>query len=261
MKEFYIDRDGFKIHAKLDLPENIKQPDGSIRIPLVIVVHGFTGHMEERHILAVSQAAREAGMATLRVEMYGHGKTDGSFEHHTILDWVLDLLYVISYAEKLPFVSDIYLMGHSQGGLTLMLAAGLKADRIRAIIPLSPAISIRERCRSGKLFGGTFDPDRIPDSLTLGSGRVISGDYIRTGKDLPIEQAIDAFHGPVLIVHGTADESVPVRCSSWAAKRYQNAKLVLIDGDTHCYDHHLDQVTEAVTDFLSRTSPSPALAL
>lgn len=244
--EFYIDKDGFRIHAKLDLPKEV----AGEKIPLVIVVHGFTGHMEERHILAVAKAAREAGMATLRVEMYGHGKSDGIFEHHNILDWIADMLYVVDYAKSLPFAGDLYLMGHSQGGLLTMLIGGLKADQLKAIIPLSPAISIREGCREGELFGAKFDPDHIPDSLTLGNGRVISGDYIRTAAALPVEQAIDAFKKPVLIIHGEADESVPVRFSRWAAERYRNAKLVLIPEDTHCYDRHLEKVTEAVKEFL-----------
>ena len=45
-KEFYIDKDGFRIHAKLAIPgdrtvEKVMQP-GAVRIPLVIVVHGLT---------------------------------------------------------------------------------------------------------------------------------------------------------------------------------------------------------------------------
>ena len=45
-KEFYIDKDGFRIHAKLAIPgdrtvEKMMQP-GAERLPLVIVVHGLT---------------------------------------------------------------------------------------------------------------------------------------------------------------------------------------------------------------------------
>ena len=35
-----------------------------------------------------------------------------------------------------------------------------------------------------------------------------------------------------------------------AAELYKNAKLVIIPGDTHCYDHHLEMVTEAVKEFM-----------
>lgn len=31
-----------------------------------------------------------------------------------------------------------------------------------------------------------------------------------------------------------------------------NAKLVLIPGDTHCYDHHLEAATEAVAEWIRK---------
>lgn len=261
-KEFFIDKDGFRIHAKLDFPEGYGKlgsggyEDPAVcglpeKIPVVIVVHGITGHMEERHIRAVSEAARRTGKATLRVEMYGHGKSSGAFQNHTIPDWVLEILCVIDYARSLPFAGDIYLMGHSQGGLSIMLAAALKADQLKAIIPLSPAIVIRDGCRDGELFGQKFDPDHLPERLKIGEDRYVTSNYIRTARILPVEKAIDAFRKPVLIVHGAADETVPIRYAEEAAERYQNAKLVPVPGDTHCYDHHLEVVTEAVERFLS----------
>ena len=44
MKEFYIDSDGIRLHAKLDRVNENEQG------PLCILIHGFTGHMEEEHI-------------------------------------------------------------------------------------------------------------------------------------------------------------------------------------------------------------------
>ena len=62
---------------------------------------------------------------------------------------------------------------------------------------------------------------------------------------------MDAYHGPVLIVQGTADASVPWGYAAQAAKRYKNAELSLISGDTHCYDRHLEQAEAAVRQSLS----------
>ena len=64
------------------------------------------------------------------------------------------------------------------------------------------------------------------------------------------EDEIERYTGPVLIVHGDADEAVPVEYAYKAAELYKNAKLVIIPGDTHCYDHHLEMVTEAVKEFM-----------
>lgn len=244
-KEFYIDQDGFKLHAKLDFPENAQG-----KMPLVILVHGLTGHMEEDHITAVAKKITEVGMACLRVEMYGHGKSDGQFKNHNVMIWVNELLYVISYAEQLDFVTDLYLAGHSQGGLTIMLAAGLVPDKIKAILPLSPATVIKDSCINGNFFGNKFDAENIPSELHFWDNAMVTDNYVRIGKILPIDEAIASYNGPVCIIHGTADTAVPVSYGIDADSKYSNSKLILIEGSEHCYDGHLEEVTSAVGTFL-----------
>ena len=243
-REFYIDHDGIALHAKLDFPEDAE------KCPLVIVAHGFTGHMEERHITAVASALNEAGFASLRVELYGHGKSGGSFRRHTIFKWVSELLTVIDYAAKLDFVTNLYLTGHSQGGLATILAGGMNPDRLKAIIPLSPAVIIKEGALKGDMLGAAFDPLHIPDTVEFPDGKLLDASYFRTAQLLPVEEAVKRYRGPVLIVHGDEDEAVPYRCAVELEKEYENAKLVTIPGDDHCYDYHLDQVLEAVTSFV-----------
>ncbi|MBR0408913.1 MAG: alpha/beta fold hydrolase [Clostridia bacterium] len=241
----YIMDDGIRLNAKLDMPTPAEG-----KRPLVIIIHGFTGHMEERHIVAVSQMLNGIGFATLRVDMYGHGNSDGKFENHTLYKWLNNALTVIDYARKLDFVTDLYLCGHSQGGMTVMLAGAMKRDVIKGIIPLSPAWMIPEAARKGTLLGLSFAPDHIPDTLPAWGGRVLSGNYVRIAQTIRVEDAIDRYDGPVLIVHGDRDEAVPVEYGVKAANRYKQCKLVLIPGDTHCYDYHLDQVLDAVRDWM-----------
>lgn len=241
----YITDDGLRLNASIDMPAS-----AGAKCPLVIVIHGFTGHMEERHILAVSRTMNEIGFATLRVDMYGHGHSDGTFKNHTLYKWLTNALTVIDYARGLDFVTDIYLCGHSQGGLTVMLAAALKHDVIKGLIPLSPACMIPEIARKGELLGLQFDPDNIPDVLYSWDGRELDGNYARVAQTIHVEEAIARYKGPTLIVHGDEDEAVPVEYGIRAAESYANAKLVLIPGDTHCYDHNLEQVTDAVRAWL-----------
>ena len=109
MKEFYIADDGIQLHAKLDMPEEKE------KCPLVIVFHGLTGNMEERHITAVSNAMNEIGFATLRVELYGHGKSGGTFEQHNLMKWINNAMTVTDYAKTLDFVTDLYICGDWSG--------------------------------------------------------------------------------------------------------------------------------------------------
>ena len=88
----YITEDGLRLNATLDMPV-----DAGEKCPLVIVIHGFTGHSEERHIVAVSEALNEIGFATLRVDMYGHGDSDGQFHDHTLFKWLTNALAVFDW--------------------------------------------------------------------------------------------------------------------------------------------------------------------
>ena len=243
MKEFYINDDGVRIHAKLQKPENAE------KCPLVIIVHGFTGHMEERHILAVSDAVNEIGFASLRVEMYGHGKSDGRFEDHTLLKWINNINAVIDYARTLDFVTDLYLCGHSQGGLLTVLAGGMRNNQLKGIIPMSPAVMIPEGARKGNILGIPFDPNDIPDVMTAGP-LTLKGGYIRAAQLIHVEDEVTRFHGPVLLIHGTKDEAVPYQCSVELNEQYENSRLVTIPDDNHGYALHLDMVIKAVKEFL-----------
>ena len=249
MQEYCIVNDGIRYHAKLEKPENTE------KCPLLIIFHGFTGHMEERHILAVRDTALSAGYAALRVEMYGHGQSDGEFRDHTLYKWVTGALAVIDYALKLDFVTDLLIAGHSQGGLLTMLVGGMRQERIKAIIPLSPAWMIPEQAREGEVLGVSFDPLCIPEEIQ-GESWTLKGDYIRTARTIHPEEEIDRFNGPVLIVQGDADDAVPLEYAYKAAERYKNATLLIIPGDTHCYDRHLEQMTEAVRNFLIQIKES-----
>ena len=244
MKEYYIEDDKIKLHAKLDMPGDVK------KCPLVIVVHGYTGDMEEAHIVGVAQAMNEAGFATLRVEMYGHGKSDGKFRDHTLYKWVSNMLAVVEHTKSLDFVTDLYLCGHSQGGLLVMLIAGMCPDSFKAIIPLSPAWMIPECARTGEFLGTKIDPVNIPDEFYQDGVNQLSGNYVRVAQTIHVEDEIDRYGGPVLIVHGDMDESVPYEYGKKAAELYKNGTLVTIEGDDHCYDYHLDLVQKAVKDFL-----------
>lgn len=250
----YIMDDGIRLHVKLDRP-----PSGAAKCPLVIVIHGFTGHMEERHITAVSEMLNEIGCATLRVDMYGHGNSGGEFRNHTLFKWMTNAMTVIDYARSLDFVTDIYLCGHSQGGLAVILAAALKHDLIRGIIPMSPGTVIPECARRGDMLGLTFDPDHVPDEIVSPDGWVLSGNHIRTAQMIYVEDAIDRYTGPVLIIHGDADATIPVQASVDAAARYRDARLEVIPGDTHCYDFHLDMAVDAVRRWMLEQLAAPAV--
>lgn len=241
--EIYISDDGIRLKLVLEKPE------GAGRRPLALLLHGFTSAMDRPHTVLAAQAMREAGFATARMDLYGHGSSGGEFRKHTLWKWVSNVMAAISWARGLDFVPDIYLSGHSQGGLAAALAAGMEPDRIAGLILRAPAFMIPRGAREGNLLGYTFDPEHVPDSLPIYDGLELDGDYIRVAQAIHAEEAMDRYKGPVLILHGGRDDIVPVEGSVKAAERYSNCELAVIPGETHHFDRYPEEMARLIRDY------------
>lgn len=246
--ESYLYDDGIRLHLKLDTPEI--DFDEEQKTPLMILLHGLTGHMEERHIVALKDTCLSHGFSVLRADLYGHGKSGGAFHDHTLFKWLSNIMRITDFAKSLKWADGLYLMGHSQGGYATMLAAGMRPDAYRAIIPLAPGTSLEFGAKSGRTVGMCFDPSAVPDELPMPVTNPLSGNYIRVLQMLDVRAAMKRYKGPVLVVHGDADQTVPVECAYEAKALYQDCRLSIIPGDRHCFDYHLDQVQDAVGAFL-----------
>ncbi len=247
MKDFYIESNNTRIHCRLDLPHECQH------CPMIIIFHGLTGHMEEEHLSALAEAATESGYAALRADLYGHGESGGMFADHTISIWLKQVLAVTDYAKSLPFVTGLYIAGHSQGGLAAALAAGMRPEDYQALILLSPALNIPEDARRGIfLHDFRFTPGQFPKSFAF-SGHELNGSYLADAAKIHAEDALRQYTGPILFVHGDQDEIVPLSVSQKAAALYRNSKLVILPGDDHDYHMHADRMTEAVRQFLTET--------
>ena len=242
MEEFYINDDSIKLHVKLDKPTNTP-------CPLVILIPGLHGDMEEQLLTTTVETLNNKQYAVLRVELYGHGKSQGTYKEHTLYKWITNTLKVIEYAKTIPWKTDIYLSGHSQAGLITILAAAMCQDDIKAIIPLAPAITIPEDARKGKVLNTTFDQNHIPDTL-LFDNEAISGNYFRTAQTIHIEDALEKYNKPIYIFQGSEDELIPIQTIQELASRYHNIHLTIIQDDNHCFDYHLDTYAKELQKIL-----------
>ena len=242
----FIEDDGIPLSLVLEKPES---PDPC---PLVILLHGFGSAKERLHNVRAAEAMRSAGFATIRMDLYGHGESGGEFRRHTLWKWISNVMTVIAYAGSLDFVTDIFLSGHSQGGLVAALTAGMEPDRIRGLILRAPAFMIPQGARDGVLLGAHFDPDHVPDFPGDTGNQALDGEYIRVAQTVHPEEAMDRFRGPVLILHGDEDDVVPAEESVKAAERYTDCELAVIRGETHHFDRRPEEMTRLIRSFCER---------
>ncbi len=234
-----IDDDGISLSAVLEKPKNGESKK------IVILLHGFTSAKDRPHNIQAAEAMREAGYATLRFDLYGHGESGGEFRKHTLYKWISNTMAVIDFVRSIGY-TKVYLSGHSQGGLVAALAAGMEADRIRGLILRAPAFMIPQGAREGSLLGQAFDPNHIPEEVPVIKGLTLEGNYIRVAQTIHVEDAADRYMGPVLILHGEEDDTVPPDVSRQMAQRYNDCTLVAVFGETH----HFDRKPEAMKDII-----------
>ena len=243
----YIMDDGIRLSVKLEMPT---PSEG--KHPLVIFIHGFTSSKERPHNILSCDAMREAGFAALRMDMYGHGESGGDFQDHTLYKWISNAMAAIDYARKLEWVGDIYLSGHSQGGLVAALAAGMEPDRIKGLILRAPAFLIPRCAREGNMLRYQFDPLRIPEEIPIIKGLTLNGNYIRVAQTIHVEEAIGRFTNPVLILHGDEDDTVPPEDSVAASRQYRNCRLEIIKGETHHFDRYPEEMKSRIREWLQK---------
>ena len=115
----------------------------------------------------------------------------------------------------------------------------------------APAFMIPRCAREGSLLGFAFDPLHVPEEIAVIKGLTLGGDYLRVAQTIHAEEAVRRFPGPVLLLHGDADDVVPPEDSRRAAQLYHHCRLEMIAGETHHFDRHPERMEALIRDWLT----------
>ncbi|MGN1370342.1 MAG: alpha/beta fold hydrolase [Aristaeellaceae bacterium] len=174
--------------------------------PLVLMLHGFGGCMDAGSgwLQEWSDALTAAGFATLRLDFNGHGQSEGRFCDMTPYNEIEDAAVFLQYALKLPDITDIYVLGHSQGGVIAGMLAGYYHDAVKKLVMLVPAASLKTDAQQGTCMHVTYDPQHIPEAVQIGANQV-GGLFFRMAQTLPIYEVTAQFRGKALAILGGRD--------------------------------------------------------
>lgn len=235
----------------------INRPASSSKIPLVIICHGFSGNCRTPFMNDLSESIVDQGMATLRFDFNGHGKSEGEFKNMTVLNEIEDLKDVITWAQQQPWVKDISLVGHSQGGVVVSMVSGELGDKVvKAEVLLAAAAVLRDDALRGNTMGALYDPwnfkgDYIELPHSPEAGALLLGkNYVETAIRLPIYETAANYIGPTLIVQGTHDQIVPYTYAERYHEKIRNSELKLIPDENHVFTNTQKETSILVADWL-----------
>jgi acetyl esterase/lipase len=169
--------------------------------PLAVVIHG--GFWREKYTLMhaghLCVALTKAGISTLNVEYRRVGNPGGGWPN-SLKDIEAAFQFTSAAAEdKRLDLNRVIVIGHSAGG-QLALALASRYSSLRGIIALAPVSDLR------RAYDLHLSNDAVVEFL-LGTPAEIPSAYAEAS---PIEIPISI---PQLVIHGAADETVPVGMS------------------------------------------------
>ncbi|MGH9021621.1 MAG: alpha/beta hydrolase [Acidimicrobiia bacterium] len=222
----------------LRLACHLARPAGFAKVPGLVLCHGFprgprgsVGAASTYSELA-ERLAREAGWAVLAFNFRGTGASEGDFSPD---GWLADQRRAVDVLEERSDVTGVFLAGSSAGGaLGVCLAA--EDPRVRGVVTLAaPAtfsawaanpLALAEMAkRAGVLRSPGYPPDPV----------VWAEPLLRIE---PLPAAAKLAPRPLLVIHGDADEVVPVGdARSYAAAGGVSAELRVVPGAGHRLRH------------------------
>ena len=240
------------------LSMTVALPDGfnpeTDHCPMVILMHGIFSSKDYNPMPALAKGLARAGIASIRFDFDGHGKSEGRMQDMTVEKEIADAIAVWEYAKSLPYVDGIGFLGHSQGGVIASMTAGRLAEAGSsaplAMVLIAPGSVIKNACQGGKFFNARFDPKDPPEYIRCWGIKKLGREYLLTTQTLDIYGTASAYQGKVLILHGTKDSIVPMWCSERYKETYgERAELVVIDGENHMINRRRDRVVSQTVGF------------
>jgi len=244
-----------------DVWRPVQASDPDQRVPVAIYAHGLTS-ARSKNLMArrLPLSILKYNIGYVAFDFNGHGKSDGAFIDHTILNETDDLDSILSYVRKLEWVDTtrISIMGHSQGGIiTGLLAARKGSDPskggIHSIVLLaSGGDLIKESVATGSFLGAKFNPRDPIDSVTLKPGFSLGPEYLKAAYATDVIATTAKYDGPVCLIHGDKDPTVPVSMSRRYKEAIPSAELLIFDALTHSFHNDVASAVLAATEFLIR---------
>ena len=161
LRSFVVDGDHGKLSAVLQTPDNKE------KYPLVMIFHGFNSNKDMPLLRDVADKLQAKGIASVRFDFNGHGQSDGKFAEMTIPNEMEDARRVYGYLRKVPNITSVSLLGHSQGGVVASVLAGEMGNNIKSVVLLAPAAVLQDMACQGYLFGIKYDLAMHPDYIEI----------------------------------------------------------------------------------------------
>jgi len=233
-------RIGFKGRGGQELAARLDRPKGPV-VAYALFAHCFTC---SKDVLAVSRIAKnlaEHGIATLRFDFTGLGRSEGDFANETFSSNVEDLVAAADYL-RANLEAPKILIGHSLGGAAVLAAAG-RIESAKAVATIgAPA----DPAHVAHLFEKRIADIEANESATvtlMGRSFTVKKSFLDDIAQQKQEERIASLRKALLVMHSPVDTVVGIENAAAIFKAAKHPKSFVSLDDA---DHLMTKPEDAV---------------
>ena len=200
--------------------------------PTLLFLPGYASDMEGSKAVAIDAFAQRRGLAMLRFDYSGTGSSAGSFADGTLDAWIDDALAMIDKLTKGPLL----LVGSSMGGWIALHLALRRPKRVQALVGIAAASDFTNWGFTADQKQELLEEGRIERSNPYGGdSQLTTRAFWQSGEALRLLDGPIAVDCAVRLVHGEADQDVPVAMAMRLMDRLRSAdvQLDILKGGGH----------------------------
>jgi len=203
--------------------------------PTLVFLPGYASDMEGTKALALDALAERQGLAMLRLDYSGTGSSGGKFEDGTLALWLEETLTALDRLTKGPLI----IIGSSMGGWIALHLALLRPERVAALVGIAAAPDFTD-------WG--FSDGEAAERAGIARG------FWESGQRLLLLDKEITIGCPIRLVHGEADDEVPLEIAFllMRALRSADVQLLTLKGGGHRLSepHEIDAILRTVGQLL-----------
>lgn len=234
--------DGLHLAGTLVEPE--QPPVGA-----VVLVHGGGVTREEGGFFTrLAIGLGEAGLASLRFDLRGHGQSEGKQEELTLSAILNDIRVAVAHVRAEAGADTVSLLGASFGGGICGYYVAKRPDDVQRLVLLNPQLDYKKRTIDSRTYWTDDSVDDEAAQQLTDQGYIDFTPTLKHGRPIFNEvfwlrpnEILGEITAPTLVVHGTKDTFVPIESSRAAMSQFGGEhKLVEIEGSQHGFAVHDD---------------------
>lgn len=245
-KKFTCNVDGQRVGGRL------YHPEGEGPFPTIVFVPGMG--MNYYMYAELFENLNSEGIAVAAFDCRGNAQvssiSDGKFSEMTPTSLKKDIMAVTDFisAQQIVDSENLFIMGHSLGGLTAALTAAETPDKYKGMIGFDPSYQMPDAYR--ELYPEVTEIPEAPNVQTEGKA------FIEEILSIDVIDEIKSYDGNAIILTGTNQTvyTANPEIMEAAAEALPNGELIIVEGADHGFDKHLKELVQYTVDFVKENT-------